>query len=122
MPSDYHPVGIAIAEDASGYPVIAYQSANGSLKVARPVAALGLPIEYGNCGPVSYLYPSWYCQTIHRSGQYVTYRNGDFVSIATNSAGLATIAYYEFITSTGGNLGVSRQLLQAFLPVVASSP
>ncbi len=125
MPADNPPdrrVGISIAEDAAGYPIIAYQSANDSLNVARPVAALGLPIEYGNCGPVSYLYHTWYCETIHRSGKYVTYRNGDFVSIATNSVGLATIAYYEYITGSGGKLGVSRQLRQVFMPSVVKDP
>ena len=122
MPADYHPVGISMAEDAAGYPIIAYQSVNGSLNVARPVAALGLSIEQGNCGPVSYLYHTWYCETIHRSGKYITYRNGDFVSVATNSSGLATIAYYEFITSSGGNLGVSQQRLQVFMPSVVKNP
>jgi hypothetical protein len=127
MPADNPPdrqVGISIAEDAAGYPIIAYQSANGSLNVARPVAALGLSIEYGNCGPVSFLYHTWYCETIHRSGKYVTYRNGDFVSVAADSSGLATIAYYEYITGSGGNLGVSRQLLllQVFMPLVVKTP
>ncbi|MCJ7737185.1 MAG: hypothetical protein MUQ10_07720 [Anaerolineae bacterium] len=124
MPADYHPVGISIAEDAADYPIIAYQSVNGSLNVARPVAALGLPIEYGNCGPMSYLYHTWYCETIDRPNKWAIppYRHGDFVSIATNSSGLATVAYYEYITASGGNLGVSRQLAQVFMPSVIKSP
>ncbi|MCJ7549982.1 MAG: hypothetical protein MUQ30_09910 [Anaerolineae bacterium] len=118
MPADYHPVGISIAEDANGYPVIAYQSEYGSLNVARPGAALGLALDQGNCGPFYFLYPSWSCETIDPHGSYINYRNGDFVSITTNSSGLATIAYYEFILSSSGNLGVSYQRIQIFLPLV----
>ena len=52
MPADYHPLGISIVEDAAGYPIIAYQGEYDSLKLARPVDALGLPPGEGNCGPV----------------------------------------------------------------------
>jgi hypothetical protein len=51
MPADSHPLGVSIAEDKSYYPFIAYQAKNGSLNVARPVSALGLPGGSGNCGP-----------------------------------------------------------------------
>ena len=116
MQADYHPLGISIAEDAAGYPVIAYQSYNGSLNLARPAAAVGLSGGGGNCGPVE-LFPTWYCETIDRHGTWVPYRNADFVSISVNSSGLATIAYNGFITSTGGNLNVATQRLQIFLPL-----
>jgi hypothetical protein len=116
MPAGYHPLGMSIAEDAAGHPIIAYQSASGSLNVARPLAALGLPAGSGNCGPES-PFATWRCDTIDRSGTWVRYRNGDYASIAVNSAGLATIAYYGFVTSSDGNLTVSYQRLQAFLPV-----
>ena len=66
MAADARPHGISIAEDGAGYPIIAYQSPSGSLKVARPVAALGLAGGGGNCGPEN-PFSSWYCQTIHRS-------------------------------------------------------
>jgi hypothetical protein len=116
MQADYHSLGISIAEDAAGYPVIAYQSYNGSLNVARPVAALGLSGGGGNCGPEDLFY-TWYCETIDRSGTWVPYRNGDYVSIAVAPSGLATIAYNGYIIPSGGNLNVATQRLQIFLPL-----
>jgi hypothetical protein len=112
-----HPKGVSLAVDGAGHPIIAYQSENGSLNVARPVAALGLPGGGGNCGPES----TWYCETIDRSGKWIPYRNGDYVSIAVNSAGLATIAYNGFVTSSDGNLNVSYQQFQVVLPLVTKS-
>jgi len=109
----YYPLGVSIAEDAAGYPIIAYQSEWG-LKVARPVAALGLPTGSGNCGPEA-PFATWYCETIDRIG--FDLRHGDYVSIALNSAGLATIAYYGSITASGGDLMVAQQRLQVFLPL-----
>jgi len=117
MQADYHPLGISIAEDTAGYPIIAYQSYNGSLNVARPVAAVGLSGGGGNCGPGD-LFSTWYCETIDRSGRFIQWRNGDYVSIAVNPAGLATIAYYRLYTDfTDGNLMVANQRLQIFLPL-----
>jgi hypothetical protein len=50
---------------------------------------------------------------------WVPYRNGDFVSIALHPDGMATIAYFGFITSTQGNLNVSYQRFhQIYLPLV----
>jgi hypothetical protein len=120
MPANYHPLGISIAEDAGGYPIIAYQALNGSLKAARPVEAVGLPTGGGNCGPGDLLF-NWSCETIDRHGTYINYRNGDFASIAVNSSGLATIAYNGFILASGGNLMVSRQLVQVFLPLIVKN-
>jgi hypothetical protein len=123
MPADYHPLGVSIAEDGSGYPIIAYQAENGSLKAARPVAAVGLPVGGGNCGPEEDLLFNWSCATIDRHGTYTTYRNGDFVSMAVNSSGLGTIAYSGFIINDAGNLMVSRQVPdRVFLPLVARNP
>jgi hypothetical protein len=121
MQTGYHPLGLSIAEDAAGYPIIAYQSEWGDLNVARPVDALDLPWGSGNCGPPHDLWPwlgTWYCETIDRYNWFVPARHGDFLSIALNSSGLATIAYYGFITSSDGNLMVSQQRLQVFLPLV----
>jgi hypothetical protein len=118
MPANYHPVGIAIAEDAGGYPMIASQSTYGSLMLARPIAALGIPPGDGNCGPGD-LFQTWYCQTIDRYGRFNPYRNADFASIDVHPSGWAAIAYNGFITASGGNLRVSRQhFLEAFLPMV----
>jgi hypothetical protein len=118
MLADYHPLGISIAEDANGYPIIAYQS-DDSLNVARPLAALGWPAGSGSCGPED-PFLTWYCETIDRPGTWVSYRNGDFASIAMDPSGLATIAYYRFYDEhSDGNLTVSRQRpYQVFLPLV----
>jgi len=117
MQTGYHPLGVSMAEDAAGYPIIAYQSEFGSLNVAHPLAALGLPGGGGNCGPENPL-STWYCKTLDRYNPFVPYRQGDFVSIALSQSGLATIAYNEFITSSDGNLGVSYQRFQISLPLV----
>jgi hypothetical protein len=117
MQTGYHPLGVSIAEDAAGYPIIAYQSEWGDLNVARPLAALGVPAGGGNCGPET-PFSTWYCETIDRYNWFVPARHGDYVSIALNPSGLATIAYYGFITSSDGNLKVSYQRFQVFLPLV----
>jgi hypothetical protein len=118
MPADYHPLGIAIALDAAGYPIIAYQAENTSLNLARPLDAVGLPPGYGNCGPEEGLFRTWICETIDQHGSVITYRNGDYAAIATNDSGLATIAYQGFVKGTTGNLNVAWQRVQGFLPLV----
>jgi hypothetical protein len=119
MQADYHPLGISIAGDANGYPVIAYQSADGDLNWARPVAALGWPAGSGNCGPEDPL-STWYCETIDPAGTWVNYRNGDFVSLGVSPSGLATIAFYRlYVDHADGNLTTVQQLpYQVFLPLV----
>jgi len=49
---------------------------------------------------------------------WVPPRHGDNVSIDINPAGLATIAYQGFITSSGGNPMISYQRFQDFLPLL----
>ena len=122
MQADYHPVGISIAEDPAGYPAIAYQAANGSLKLARPLAALGMPVGSGNCGPED-LFLTWYCETIDRYNPFLPYRNGDYVSLAFSPSGLATIAYYRLYTILNdGNLVVAYQRpFQNHLPLVVKN-
>ena len=115
MDSDYIPHGVSMAEFYAGYPIIAYQSKNGDLNVARPAAVV--PGKYLNCGPTS-VGDTWYCETIRRHGQIGPVRHGDFVSIDLTSNGLATIAYYGFIFSSSGNLTVAYQRFQDFLPLV----
>ena len=118
MQTGYHPLGVSIAEDAAGYPIIAYQSKLGFLRVARPAAALGLSGGGGNCGPANPFF-TWKCESIDRYGRFIPYRQADYVSIDVNSAGLATIAYYGNIGSSGGDLKVAYQRpLQVFLPLV----
>ena len=117
MPADYHPVGVSMAQDAAGQPIIAYQSEFGSLNLARPAYALGLWSGAGNCGPGEQ-FQTWFCATLHRYGSWNPYRNGDVVSVGVNRAGLAAVAYQEFITSEGANLAVSYQRPQVLLPLV----
>lgn len=105
------PKGVSISVDGSGYPIIAYQSGGSGLKVARPVAALGLLI--GNCGP-SNLFYSWQCETLNLG---FGFGQGDYMSLALNSAGLSTIAYYGNVTGSIGDLKVAYQRLQVFLPL-----
>jgi hypothetical protein len=119
MPEDYHPVGISMAQDAAGYPVIAYQAVDTSLNLARPLDALGLPPGAGNCGPEVGLFRTWLCETIDRHGWWINYRNGDFASIAVSNSGLATVAYYRYyVDHANGNLVVAQQRMQVFLPLV----
>lgn len=120
MPPDLHPLGVSIAEDLADYPIIAYQSPGGSLKVARPLLALDLPGGSGNCGP-EIPFSTWYCRTVDPGNLLVPYRHGDYVSIALHPSGLATIAYYGFITPTGGNLNVSNQQIQVSLPLILNN-
>jgi hypothetical protein len=114
-------MGVSVAEDAAGYPIIAYQAKSGSLNVAQPLAALGLSVGGGNCGPEN-PFSTWYCQTVRSHSPWVPYRQGDYVSIAVNQSGLATIAYFGYITLTQGNLDVSYQRFQIFEPVVWNNP
>jgi hypothetical protein len=124
MMADYHHPGVSIAEDANGYPIIAYQGEYGSLKVARPLAALDLQNTYGagNCGPPHPQWPSngsWHCAIIDRYGRIGNYRNADYASIAVRPSGLATIAYYRLWNLVDGNLMVAQQgFHQVFLPLV----
>jgi hypothetical protein len=117
MMQGYNPLGVSMAEDPAGYPIIAYQSQHGALNLARPLPALGMPGGSGNCGPET-PFSTWHCETIDPAGTWIHYRNGDYVSIAVSPSGLATIAYYGFIRPEGGNLMVAYQRFQVFLPLV----
>jgi len=120
MQADYHPLGLSIAEDANRYPVIAYQSIDGDLNWARPIAALGLPAGSGNCGPEDPLFLTWYCEKVDPAGTWVYTRNGDFASIAMRPHGFAIVAFYRlYVDHADGNLVVSRHRPnQVHLPLV----
>lgn len=115
-------MGVSIAEDGAGYPIIAYQDvsedqAPAGLKVARPHAALDMN-TVPNCGPED-LFQTWYCESVDGGGSNTD--EAGSVSIAVNSAGLATIAYHEldnYPYPAEGNLKVAYQRLQTFLPLV----
>jgi hypothetical protein len=115
-------MGVGIAEDAAGYPIIAYQDASdimapAVLRVARPHAALD-PNVVPNCGPED-LFLTWYCELVDR-GESSEVDEASSVSLAVNSAGLATIAYHELNSypyPPEGYLKVAYQRLQVFLPL-----
>lgn len=108
--------GISIALDLAGYPVIAYQTGTSRLNIARPAAALGQ--LYGNCGvdPDTSFY-TWQCDPITPIG--FGFRQGDYLSLAVNSAGLGTITYYGSVVEGIGNLEVGYQRLEVFVPLAA---
>ena len=111
MGTGAHPRGVSVAVDGAGYPIIAYQTGGSGLKIARPAAALGQLI--GNCGPADPFY-TWQCDVIslgYGIGQ------GDYMSLAVNSAGLSTLAYYGNSTESDGDLRVAYQRLQVFMPL-----
>jgi hypothetical protein len=100
-------------------PLIAYYDANdyvqsphGVLKIARPAAALGL--LNGNCGPGN-PFGTWQCDTLDDGG-FFSNSVGQYPSLAVNSAGLATIAYYD---ATDGKLKVAYQRFKTLLPLIA---
>jgi hypothetical protein len=115
------PVGVSLAVDKAGYPIIAYQDTVGldSLNIARPDAALGLQGGGGNCGPNPSLFYTWYCETLTPLGPYydINYSPGDYIAIDVNPAGLATIAFYGGRLNGDGSLKVAYQRLQVFLPL-----
>jgi hypothetical protein len=117
-------MGVSLAVDSSGYPIIAYQDATVDmipqlLKVARPVDALGLGI--GNCGPTEGLFQTWYCETIDAGGSETD--EAGAVSIAVDPNGLASMAYHEADSyDYKGNLKLAyQQWYQAFLPLALKS-
>lgn len=118
MGSSTADMGISMAVDSQGYPVIAYQKTSDTepaiLKVARPTVAMGL--LHGNCGPED-LFFTWQCETIDNGGSYTSV--GNYIDIALNQSDLATIAYYESDSyNFSGNLKVAYQTIQTYLPLI----
>ena len=111
MGTGSHPRGVSLALDEAGYPIIAYQTGGSGLKIARPAAALGQ--LSGNCGPANPFY-TWQCEVISMG---VGISQGDYLSLAVNSAGLSTMAYYGNSISSDGDLKITYQRFQVFLPL-----
>jgi len=112
MGTGAHPKGISLAVDGAGYPIIVYQTGASMLKIARPAAAVGQLI--GNCGPADPFY-TWLCDVISIG---IGFGQGDYISLAVNSAGLSTFAYYGNSTEFDGDLRIAHQRLQIFLPLI----
>jgi hypothetical protein len=108
------PRGISIAVDESGYPIIVYQTGASGLKIARPIAALGL--VSGNCGedPDTHFY-MWRCEIISLG---FGFSQGAYLDLDVNSAGISTIAYYGNVIGGIGDLKVAYQRLETFAPLV----
>ncbi len=102
------PMGISLAIDRYGLPIIAYQYIESdysapALRIARPYQAFN-DNQNGNCGeiPPGYSFQFFRCSTIDYAGQYTS--EADYVSMAINSRGLVGIAYseqdtYDYATS-----------------------
>jgi hypothetical protein len=119
-------VGISMARDNNGREIIAFQDASDDLgpavlRVARPVEATGS--LYGNCGdtPSGYLFQIWMCELVDNAAYgYGNVSLGDYVSVAANGGGVATIAYSEYDSYVEPNtfhLKVAYYRLQTFLPL-----
>lgn len=110
-------LGVSLAVDPTGKPLIAYLDASDDqaparLRAAQPLSAPGL----GNCGP----FLNWECTTVDGGGSFTN--EGSFVSLAFNSKGKPIIAYYEEDNYTDGNLKVATPWDQLFLPLILKNP
>jgi hypothetical protein len=116
-------IGLSLAMDSQGYPIIAYMDASDemapkNLKIARPAPAYGL--EYGNCGdvPPGDLFQYWQCSFIDTGNAYVD--EAGYAAVSVNPAGLATIAYSEFNSYDNESyLKVAEQYVTINLPLIA---
>jgi hypothetical protein len=107
-------LGISLALDPFGKPLIAYLDASEALgptrlRVAQPRYVPGL----GNCGP---LY-NWECTTVDGGGSWTN--EGSFASLAFTAAGKPIIAYYEEDNYYDGNLKVAAPWEHLFLPLIS---
>jgi hypothetical protein len=99
MGTSMYSMGISMAVDKSGNPIIAYQQiasdqSKAVLRIARPAPALGL--VYGNCGdgPPEYSFQYWFCETLDNASAYTN--EAEYVSVALDADGMAIIAYSEY--------------------------
>ena len=115
-------VGLDMAVDKQGHPIIAYMDASDDmwpsiLKIARPSAAYGQIV--GNCGepPPGLLAPIWICKAL--DGDQYTHKAGS-VGVSVSPAGLATVAYSEEDDSYyyRTTLKVAQQHFTTYLPLI----
>jgi hypothetical protein len=118
--------GISMTMDKNGDPLIAYENASqdlapSTLKIARPIEAVGLLT--GNCGdvPPGYLFEVWQCDTLDNAA----YGQGN-VDVAAYTAvavyptsGLGLIAYFEEDSyNLTTSLKFAFQLQRVYLPFI----
>ena len=119
------PIGISMALDENGSPIIAYENAAAELapsilNIARPAGVFGL--LNGNCGdvpPGSWL-QYWQCNTVDNAAYGSGYVNlAAYTSVAVSPSGLATIAYLETDDYyTTDHLKIAYQRFPVFLPLI----
>ena len=116
-------IGLSLAVDGQGYPIIAYMDASEdvapkNLKIARPAPAYGL--EVGNCGdvPPGELFQYWQCSFIDTGNAYVD--EAGYAAVSVNPAGLVTIAYSECNSYDDESyLKVAEQYFTINLPLIS---
>lgn len=120
-------VGLSLATDTSGYPIIAYEDASDSLgfpvlNIARPITAYSQVA--GNCGPQVGLIYQWQCDTLDdatQGGGAGYLHEAEYAAVAVDATGLATIAYYEYDDyNDEGRLKVAAQYRseKVYLPMI----
>lgn len=88
-----NPMGVSMAVDSQGNPVIAYYDHNdtnhGILKVARLAGN-----DAGNCGPSAGLFPAWTC-TVVDDGGADDHDVGQWAAVALDNEDKAYVAYFN---------------------------
>ncbi len=107
-------LGISLALDPFGKPLIAYLDASEAqgparLRVAQPLYIPGL----GNCGPLL----NWECTTVDGGGSWTN--EGSFAALAFTAKGKPILAYYEEDTYyNSGYLKVATTWDSLYLPLI----
>ncbi len=122
MGTSVEPMGLSMALDQGGIPVIAYQQiafdfSHPVLRLARPFQAFD-DGQSGDCGEIPPGYPIrlWRCRTLDNGGAYTGEAN--FISVAVTSQGYINIAYTENDLSGAVSLKLIQQtLFHTFIPL-----
>ena len=118
-----HQLGLSVAIDKQGHPIIAYLDASNEfvatkLKIARP--ALAYDQEVGNCGeiPAGAIGPVWTCSVLD-DGYMDVIHEAAFVDVGIAQSGLASVAYFQWDSyNLEGQLKVAKQHFQISVPLI----